>query len=277
MDNISKLLSEHHIVIAREVDDQLIGDCIFCGKENHFYMHKDKGLWDCKSCGSDGNINNLLYQLGMAYHKQLFNQTQITQLKKLSADRGLPVSALKEWFVGWDNIGKRYTIPCIVNKDSCADIRTYKLRMKTRSSAGAKVGLFNIHKIDSKHPVYLCEGEWDGMALDWLLKKIGVKASVVAVPGAIVFKKEWLPVFRNCDVQVIYDNDSPGEQGEMKVQQLLSGIAKSMNYIQWLSSLPIGFDLRDWIKYGIKVKKSPFTGNFPRFAGNFSIFRWVCH
>jgi len=253
--DILKLLEEHHNTPSKEIGDQLIGDCLFCGKPEHLYMNKEKGLWDCKVCGSKGNLENYLYQLGIHYHKNLYHPKNILKLKALSADRGLPVNAFKNWLVGWDDIGKRYTIPVLVGTNSCSDIRIYKIGMKTRSSSGSKTGLINIHKIEDKKPIYVCEGEWDGMALDWLLKKLELEATVVAVPGANTFKKEWIPSFRNCKVQLLYDNDSAGEQAEIKVQPLLSGTVRSIGYLNWLSGLSTGFDVRDWIKYGIKVSK----------------------
>ena len=250
-----RVFEEHNSNLNKEVGDQVLGDCVFCGKAGHFYVNKEKGLWDCKVCGSSGNINSYLYQLGMMYHKNLFDAKHKDKLDTLSANRGLPISAFKKWLVGWDETERRYTIPVVTGKNVCSDIRLYKLKMKTRASAGASAGMFNIHKIDPSLPIYICEGEWDGMALDWLLGKINVKANVVAVPGAAIFKREWLPSFRGCDVQCLYDNDTAGEQAEIKVQQLLSGTAKSVKYIQWLSALPMGYDIRDWVKHGIKVQK----------------------
>lgn len=37
------------------VGNQWRGDCPFCGKENHFFMNSQNGLFDCKSCGEVGN------------------------------------------------------------------------------------------------------------------------------------------------------------------------------------------------------------------------------
>ena len=255
MKDFLRLLEEHHTATFKESGDQLIGDCVFCGKLNHFYINKDKGLWDCKVCGSKGNINSFIYQLGMVYHKNLFNVSNYDKLKTLSNDRGLPINALKAWYVGWDEIGKRYTIPVITGRNSCTDIRLYNLKLKTRSSAGAKTGLINFHNMIPDKPIYICEGEWDGIALDWLLQKLKIPATVVAVPGANTFKKDWIYAFRNCHVQVLYDNDNAGELGELRIHKALVGVAKSLSYINWVDALPDGFDLRDWIKHGIKVKK----------------------
>jgi DNA primase len=44
-----------HIHNQAAVGTQWNGDCPFCGKERHFFMNRFFGLWDCKSCGLQGN------------------------------------------------------------------------------------------------------------------------------------------------------------------------------------------------------------------------------
>jgi DNA primase len=43
-----------------------VATCIFdeCQKENHFFINKETGLWDCKKCGKDGNIFTFLAKVG---------------------------------------------------------------------------------------------------------------------------------------------------------------------------------------------------------------------
>lgn len=43
------------------------GNCPFCGKEGHFYIHLQKGLWDCKKCGEDGNFFQYLDKLNLLH------------------------------------------------------------------------------------------------------------------------------------------------------------------------------------------------------------------
>ena len=40
--------------------DQIICDCLFCGKSKHMYVNKNTGAWDCKKCGNSGGIYKLL-------------------------------------------------------------------------------------------------------------------------------------------------------------------------------------------------------------------------
>jgi len=46
---------------------QYVGDCPFCGKENHFYISKHTQQWDCKKCGESGGIYKLLKQVDKTY------------------------------------------------------------------------------------------------------------------------------------------------------------------------------------------------------------------
>ena len=46
---------------------QYICDCVFCGKENHMYINKRTQMFDCKKCGTSGNIYKLLRFLEKTY------------------------------------------------------------------------------------------------------------------------------------------------------------------------------------------------------------------
>ncbi len=45
----------------KQVGSQLrVRVCPLCGdKKGHFYMHAEKGLWDCKKCLESGNLFQL--------------------------------------------------------------------------------------------------------------------------------------------------------------------------------------------------------------------------
>lgn len=46
---------------------QYICDCVFCGKEDHMYVNKRTQMFDCKKCGTQGNIYKLLRFLEKTY------------------------------------------------------------------------------------------------------------------------------------------------------------------------------------------------------------------
>lgn len=251
-----RIFTAHHMIIRKGNSKQVNGDCPFCGKPGHFYINPENRLWDCKVCGARGNAGTFLYKMHRQYMEYLEEPEHDHLYAKLSADRKLPIVAFKAWNVGYDPIGECYTIPVYDGTESLCDIKRYHIGQKTLSTPGTSSGLFNrLHMINAK-TVYLCEGEWDGMAMDWLLKINKIKdACAVAVSGAQTFKNGWIPWFQGKEVYCMYDHDGAGEKGQLTVREKLTGVASTLKYIQWPDNFPTGFDVRDWIKYGIRVKK----------------------
>jgi hypothetical protein len=119
-----------------------------------------------------------------------------------------------------------------------------------KSTAGCAVGLLGldeVNKLPENIPIYVCEGEWDGIALNWLLKFLKEPGYAVAVPGAAIFKREWISFFQRRNVICCYDHDDAGRNGELVAQERLTGVAKSIRYIHWPVELPVGYDIRDLI------------------------------
>jgi len=250
-----KPFTDHHLILKKGNMKQVVADCPFCGKEGHFYVNPSNKLWDCKVCGARGNLGQYLYRMHRIYMEYIEDPKNEHIYAKLSADRKLPISAFKAWHVGYDPTRDMYMTPVFNGTESLCDIKKYTIGRKTMSTPGATSGLFNRNKIEHFDDIYLCEGEWDGMALDWLLRLNGVKACAVAVPGALTFKQDWSALFVGKNVFCMYDHDGAGEKGQQVVKTRLTGYARSIKYIHWPDNFPTGFDVRDWIKYGIRVKK----------------------
>ena len=247
------------VTFSGKSGDQAYGNCPFCGKENKFYVSTVSSLWDCKVCGRKGNFKIFLSEV---YKKSLDDMTE-GFLRPLSADRKLPLKALHPWKLG--RVGSKYVLPIRDSKGIIQDLRTYIIGQKMKSTIGCNVGLMGLEgllKATSDTPVYICEGEWDGMALQWLLGFLKLKGIVVAVPGAQIFKREWEVFFQGKEVYCCYDNDEAGKTGELIVQERLTGISKSIHYLHWISELPDGYDVRDVIaENAIKKGKPRFTFN----------------
>lgn len=64
----------------------IISDCPFCGKHSHFYINRHSQLWDCKSCGADGNIYKLLIHLGKLFLIGDFKSIDRSKIKMLYDD-----------------------------------------------------------------------------------------------------------------------------------------------------------------------------------------------
>ena len=245
---------KYGLIVKGKNSTQGYGDCPFCGKENKFYVNLSTLLWDCKSCQFKGNYLGYLEYI----NKQNQSAIQITDYTKLAQNRGIPIDAFKNW--GFGKHDKEYTLPIWNDKGKLQDIRSYILGKKFMSSPDCRVGLLGMEKLVntlSHIPVYICEGEWDCIAMDWLIKLIGKKGVVVGSPGANTFKQEWCFAFRGRDINVLYDNDLAGENGDQIIKGRLNGCAKSIKFIHWFLTFKKGYDIRDFIKTEAVNNKRP--------------------
>lgn len=238
---------EHGVEFIRKTDDQYIGNCVFCGDtKQHFYVNEKNRLWDCKRCAKSGNVATFLAAI-VALHRE---GTTDAMYRELAEDRGIPAVVFKNRGIARDDRG-RWLIPVqTLGGHALADIRIYdpKGQVRIRSTAGCKLSLFNAGALKGAETVYICEGEHDAMALDYLRRKAGVKGAVVGVPGAGVFKDKWAQFFNGKIVNILFDYDLPGENGSYRTGQALKGDAKKLKYIHWPLEMGMGYDVRDYVK-----------------------------
>ncbi len=255
MQKVDKLKGfvKHGVRFIGSSGNNSYGDCPLCGKERKFYVNPSNQMWDCKSCSKSGNFKTFLKEMSKEYTEEITQRS----LSKLAENRGLPTLAFRNWEIG--KSGTSFTIPIKNEIGSIQDIRMYKLGQQIMGTPGCNSGMLGIDRLakdSNKKPVYICEGEWDGIAMDWLIKKLKKNAIVVATPGANTFKTEWIRHFQGRDVFVLYDHDNAGEDGEITIKGRLTGCAKSIQYLNWTSKFPSGFDIRDLIsREAVKGKR----------------------
>jgi hypothetical protein len=258
--DLLKPFKQHGVVFRGTNATQAYGDCPFTGKQNKFYVNKKNQLWDSKTAGLSGNVRDFIDKICRQNQEDLSEQ----HIKRLAENRGLPVEAFEDMELGYS--GKGYTFPCRDEKGGIRDLRMFHLGKKLIGTAGCPVFLFGVEDLVNApmtNLVFLCEGEWDTIAMRWLIKKLKLGAVAVGVPGATTFKREWVDYFKNRDVVVCYDNDEAGEQGEVVVKNRLSGVVNSLVYLHWSANLPTGYDLRDLISQrAIKDKKPRSTKEY---------------
>lgn len=241
----------HGVAFEYTQGEQEIGTCPFCSKKNHFYINRNTGQWDCKKCGKSGNIYSFLKQ----YSDAVYSSTTTTQYKSLAQVRSLPIRALRNWKLGWD--GAQWLMPVLSASKVCRDIRRWTPKTSlVKSTTGCKSQLYGWYLASKTKIIWLCEGEWDAIAMGWLLEMTGkVKERAVGVPGAMTFKDEWIDGFIGKTVYICYDKDSAGEQGILKAYSKIGEVAKSIKIIKWPIELPGKFDVRDFIKAGVGDNK----------------------
>lgn len=223
-----------------------IGDCPFCGKRDHFFASPKTGMWDCKVCGKNGNPITYLTAMAKKYEEAMTPMKR-TKLFRL---RGIPVQVFKKSKIGWIESEKAFAVPCFSETGTVRDIRRWTPKGGMKSTMGCKSQLWGADALKKARPgarVWLCEGEWDGMAMRWLLDAAGfLDDVVVAVPGANTLKKEWPQDFAGKSVVALYDNDEAGDEGASKAHAEIRNFAMSMKFVHWPDGRPNGFDLRDF-------------------------------
>lgn len=233
-------------------------NCIFCSREDKFYINIKKGVWQCKVCGEQGNYLKFLETVSD------YNQRFITQehLSKLAEAKKLPLWALENCGIGFD--GFRYSYPYYDYEGKFHGLRFYQLGKKPISAAHNSAGLFFLQELSEKKddPVYLVEGESDTFALRALLKLVNKPGVVIGLPGVNSFKDEWVDYFYHRDVVCLFDNDKAGMEGELRVHEKLSHIATTLQYLHWPlnhQKFPDKYDIRDYIVHLAFGRKKPKT------------------
>lgn len=248
-----RIFEAHGVDWVGERGDEKYGSCPFSGKSDKFYVNTRTLLWDSKTAGLGGNLAKFLSLIQQQYEQAMTPDV----LRQLAAHRQLSVAAFKQLGLGWT--GRAYSFGVRDYNGTFVDIRLYRLGQRVMSTAGASVGLWGAEtlKMHPTAPVYLCEGEWDRVAMLYLLRKTKMDGVVVAVPGAGTFKQEWVPWFEGRTVHTLFDADEAGENGELLVKKRLGSVVHALTFTHWPDRVHPGFDVRDWIVYGVTERNTP--------------------
>lgn len=261
-----------HGVELTKVDgsNQFLGNCPFCGKRSKFYVNEENGMYDCKVCGATGNAVTFM----TVHAHKMVEETSDNKLAELAGSRGtvkigrkqystpIPLNILKTFKVSWDEVGAQWLIPIFSpSGDTVRDIRRYR-DGQVFATAGIKLqlgGLERIKKAKASDTIWLCEGEFDAFAMQWLLVLLKANKTnhVCWVPGATVLKEEWAQYFKGRNVIAVYDNDLAGDKGQLRCYKFIKSVASSLTFVNWPDSKPKGYDLRDYIVRSISTEVDP--------------------
>lgn len=277
----------HGVELQWELDEEeAVGDCPWCGKENKFSVNLETGMWQCFVCreGSDeggGNVYTFL--------KQLWKQSrdEDKSLVVLSKDRNLSVESLDSWGIVRSSITGEILVPAYNTEHSLCQLYKYISNGKGKACIPTPTlghYLFrplvpnSINYEEEVVCLYVCEGPWDGIALDAALlhqqcqsEEMDNTWDVISIPGlGAVGKllKSWASLFHGKIVNLMFDNDYPrthpktgkyiepaGYSACKKAAKILSESGtppKQINYLNWGEkgydpTLPKGTDVRDII------------------------------
>jgi len=251
---------------SRRVGDQAFMDCLFCGGHNKLYINynKDTGrsqLWDCKVCGKHGNLYTFME---LWYEKQAeATNSRLPAYKKawqgLATDRSIPVQILKNAGIVFD--GDLFYIPVRNQEGKLVNLRYYRVprngtKFRLRGLTGVEAGIYGLHNLkpvkkgQKKPKIWNVEGEWDAIALEWMMERDGVSSAsnvVLGIPGANIFKAKWVEYFQDHHVICCYDAGVVGEQGTERVNSMVHKVVTSLHYLAWPIDSEDGHDIRDFV------------------------------
>lgn len=243
-------MHQHGVDFLKETDTQAVADCPFCNASEKFYANKEKKTFDCKVCGVKGGYQTFLRRVLEECSE--VTKTNKNFLKPLAEEKSLNIDVLKKLGVVFNPVSNAFLVPIVsADKKTVQDLRIYKDK-KTLSTSGCNVGLWGWEDLNDFDKVFICEGEWDKVAMHQLLDshKWGGEVCVVAVTGANIFKQEWASLFRGKEVYCFYDNDKAGREGANKAHNVLSTVASKVLYLHWNEGTVEKFDVRDFMKEG---------------------------
>jgi hypothetical protein len=229
---------------------QVTGNCPFCGADR-FYINPETKKWDCKKCLKTGGFKTYVSECVKTFAKNMKGPKH----EEFAASRGFSIGDMTAHEFGYIPASGAYILPIYnVEHSEIWDVRIYKDK-KFMSLSGCQVGLFGWDKFDkSADTVWLCEGEWDKIAMEIMLRENGIDDPVLAVPGCGTFKNEWVQFFDGKIVNVMYDHDEPGKRGAHKVEQMLRSNTKELRFVHWHAKKEIGYDVRDYLNGTAKIK-----------------------
>ena len=235
-----KGFAQHGVDFESNSGKQASGTCPWCGKKGKFFVNVETRLWDCKVCGLSGNWEQFLE------HAHIEDRTRFKAAvtRPLAQERGISAQTFRAFGFGWNGVD--YTYP-VRDSKKIVDLRRYRLGKRGLATKGSKTGLISPEKRLDSQRVWICEGEWDALALYEILRGCGVKEDVYAVCGAGNFPKAMVDLFKGKEVVLCFDHDTPGQRGLVRTWDILAGVAAHRLRLVWPPELglPDGFDLRD--------------------------------
>jgi hypothetical protein len=242
----------HGLELTAATGGQVKSDCPFCGKEDHLYISQDRGLFDCKVCGAQGNLQTFLAKIIDAS----IESTNEEEYQELITSRSLLQSTFEEFRICKSFLRDSWLLPSYDEEGKLKNIHLWGTNKQLYSTPTCKQTLFGLDKLNENADIiWLCEGHWDALALYQCFKQLKKKNgqtllntnSVLGVPGASIFNNDWCKLFIDKTLIIAYDNDKAGKDGLEKVLNTISQSEYKPNeayLIDWKTNDPK--DIRDF-------------------------------
>lgn len=259
----------------KQTGKHLLTTCPFCEHEDKLAIVDKTGQFRCAACDESGNHITFLTK----FHESWFEYTEEHHYDQLLEDRpGIILPVLQNAKIAYDSYYDRWLIP-YKNPFSkfLTNLGVYKIRKNTKNrifkgenvNGALPLTLYNPFQNltpkaskEEQNVIYICEGEWDALALLSLFQKTGDATPTLAVPGASIVPpslEKWLKHFDL--IRLCYDNEESGEVGLDKMQLHLTRHKKVHEFLNW-SNVPDAVekeDVRDLIVRNAQFVPNAFT------------------
>lgn len=237
--NPTLVFEQFGFIKERETEKDVNGTCPFCKKPGHFgiQIEDPNKKWHCFKCGRGGGFQGFLQTI-VKEAKEF--KPQVADLAK---SRGLSAETLEFLQVGFLN-GK-WIVPVFSSDEKTVlNIKIYDGE-SFKNTAGCNAAMYGLWTMPEDYDtIFLCEGEWDTMAMIEMLEE--ERTAVIGVPGAgTILKPEMIDLFMGKTVYLLYDNDAPGRAGNERSKRSLSPVAAELFEIKWPEAAGNGWDIRD--------------------------------
>lgn len=234
-------------------------DCPFCEAEGKFSVDVQKGKGQClhAACGIKCNHISFLTK----FHKAWFDFTTDDHYQSLFDARGISPATLRRAGLAYDEYSDRWLLPY---KNPFSPHLTNLGYFHSRGKNAYRI--YKAPNIDNSLPLtfynpyqpiakkesdvfYVCEGEWDTLAMMDILKDKD-NPIVLGVPGALIFPEansKWFSSAKH--VNLFYDNDEAGNLGKEKASLILHRWQKSVSAVDWstIDNAETNYDIRDML------------------------------
>lgn len=219
--------------------------CPFSEKENKLYVNQKTGQWNSFTSNKHGNVLTFMRE----YYALCLEHTTIEDLMLAVENRKLPLQAI-QGFIAYNPLSDKYLIPTKDLEGNICNVTSWHPNYKTPlKMPNVPVSLIGLEKLKGNDKtIYLCEGEWDVIALTWFFKATQrIDAVVIGVPGANTFKDVWIPYFNKREAYVIFDNDKAGYDGQQRVADKIRSVVSKVQFLLFPELTKTKYDIRDMI------------------------------
>lgn len=217
-------------------EENIYGECPFCGKSRKFSLDTATGIWHCFNCetGSGRGGGNVYTFLAKLFELCQHTEVDRREYEELAESRGyLNPNALREWGIVKSPLTGQWMVPGYNHQGKICNMYQWVKVDDRRAwlpTPGLKHQLFAATEpdqrlISKKHKrIYFAEGIWDAIAFyetasiakqaDSELvyaydrsKSLLGKAVVLGIPSARVWKPSWTEICRGKEVVLLCQND----------------------------------------------------------------------